>query len=76
MQLYFATLTEVPILSTFMAAGMGNAPAHACLVAGPGLSLPGILVLRRIMGTRKTCGYPGVAVVMATIAEVLFGLVR
>jgi uncharacterized protein len=76
MLFYFATLTEVPILRTFMDAGMGSGPALALLLAGPALSLPSILVLRRIMGTRKTLVYAGLTVVMATICGFVFGLLR
>jgi len=76
MLFYFATLTEVPILRTFMDAGMGKGPALALLLAGPALSLPSILVLRRVMGTRKTVVYAGLSVVMATITGFIFGLLR
>ncbi len=72
---YFATLTEVPILKTFIEAGMGNGPALALLLAGPAVSLPNILVLRNIMGLKKTLTYVSLVVVMATISGFLFGLV-
>jgi uncharacterized protein len=74
MLFYFATLTEVPILRTFMDAGMGKGPALALLLAGPALSLPSILVLRRVMGIKKTLAYAGLTVVMATITGFMFGL--
>lgn len=73
--LYFATLTEVPILRTFLDAGMGSGPALALLLAGPALSLPSMLVLRNIIGWRKTMTYVGLVVVMATVSGILFGLV-
>ena len=73
---YFATLTEVPILKTFIEAGMGNGPALALLLAGPAVSLPNILVLRNIMGMKKTLTYVSLVVVMATISGFIFGLIR
>jgi len=73
--MYFATLTEVPILQGLMNAGMGKGPALALLLAGPALSLPSMLVLRSIMGTKKTVAYVGLVVVMATICGMVFGLI-
>lgn len=72
---YFATLTEVPILRTFLDAGMGNGPALALLLAGPAVSLPNILVLRNIIGMKKTLTYVSLVVIMATISGLVFGLV-
>ncbi|MCF8357579.1 MAG: permease [Prolixibacteraceae bacterium] len=71
--MYFATLTEVPILQGLMAAGMGKGPALALLLAGPSLSLPNMLVIRGVMGTQKTLVYVALVVVMATISGLLFG---
>ncbi len=71
--MYFATLTEVPILQGLMNAGMGKGPALALLLAGPALSLPSMLVLRSIMGTQKTVVYVSLVVVMATISGMFFG---
>jgi hypothetical protein len=71
--MYFATLTEVPILQGLMGAGMGKGPALALLLAGPALSLPSMLVLRSIMGTRKTVVYVSLVVVMATITGMAYG---
>ena len=71
--MYFATLTEVPIVRAFMDLGMGKGPALALLLAGPALSLPNMLVIRSIMGTRKTLVYIGLVVVMATITGLIFG---
>jgi len=73
--MYFATLTEVPIIKAFLDLGMGKGPALALLLAGPALSLPNILVLRSIMGTKKTLTYITLVVVMATISGYVFGLV-
>ncbi len=71
--MYFATLTEVPILQGLMGAGMGKGPALALLLAGPALSLPNMLVIRSIMGTRKTAVFVSLVVVMATISGIMFG---
>ena len=71
--MYFATLTEVPILQGLIGAGMGKGPALALLLAGPALSLPSMLVLRGILGTRKTVAYVMLVVVMATTTGVLYG---
>jgi len=73
--MYFATLTEVPILQGLMNSGMGKGPALALLLAGPALSLPSMLVLRSIMGTRKTVVYVSLVVVMSTITGMIFGFI-
>lgn len=71
--MYFATLTEVPILQGLIGAGMGKGPALALLLAGPALSLPNMLVIRNVIGTKKTLTYVSLVVVMATISGVIFG---
>lgn len=71
--MYFATLTEVPILQGLIGAGMGKGPALALLLAGPALSLPSMLVLRSIMGAQKTIAYVALVVVMATISGLVYG---
>ncbi len=71
--MYFATLTEVPILQGLLGAGMGNGPALALLLAGPALSLPNMLVIRSVMGTQKTVAFVSLVVVMATISGMIFG---
>lgn len=71
--MYFATLTEVPILQGLIASGMGKGPALALLLAGPSLSLPNMLVIRGIMGTQKTIVYVTIVVVLSTIAGLIFG---
>ena len=71
--MYFATLTEVPILQGLIGSGMGKGPALALLLAGPALSLPSMLVLRSIMGTQKTVVFVTLVVVMATICGMVFG---
>jgi len=73
--MYFATLTEVPIISAFMDLGMGKGPTLALLLAGPALSLPNMLVIRSIMGTKKTITYIALVVVFATITGYIFGLI-
>jgi uncharacterized protein len=71
--MYFATLTEVPILQGLMGSGMGKGPALALLLAGPALSLPSILVLRSLMGLKKTAVYLTLVIVMSTACGVAFG---
>ena len=71
--MYFATLTEVPILQGLLGAGMGSGPALALLLAGPALSLPNMLVIRSIMGTRKTIVYVALVVIMATLSGLIYG---
>ncbi|MCX6829405.1 MAG: permease [candidate division Zixibacteria bacterium] len=73
--MYFATLTEVPILQGLIGSGMGKGPALALLLAGPALSLPSMLVLRSIMGTKKTVVYVVIVVIMATITGLLYGAI-
>lgn len=71
--MYFATLTEVPILQGLIGAGMGKGPALALLLAGPALSLPSMLVIRSIMGFKKTFVFCLLVVVMATLSGMIFG---
>lgn len=71
--MYFATLTEVPILQGLIGSGMGKGPALALLLAGPALSLPNMLVIRSIMGTKKTLVFVALVVLMATISGMLYG---
>ncbi len=71
--MYFATLTEVPILQGLIGAGMGKGPALALLLAGPALSLPNMLVIRSVLGTKKTLAFVGLVVIMATISGLIFG---
>jgi uncharacterized protein len=72
--MYFATLTEVPILQGLIASGMGKGPALALLLAGPSLSLPNMLVIRGVMGTQKTVVYVTLVIVLSTIAGLIFGV--
>ncbi|TFH34534.1 MAG: hypothetical protein E4G95_08095, partial [Bacteroidia bacterium] len=71
--MYFATLTEVPILQGLIASGMGKGPALALLLAGPSLSLPNILVIRGVIGTQKTLVYVILVIIMATISGLIYG---
>ncbi|MCD6576792.1 MAG: permease [Anaerolineaceae bacterium] len=73
--MYFATLTEVPILQGLLGNGMGKGPALALLLAGPALSLPNMLVIRSVMGTKKTLVFVSTVIVMATISGVIFGMI-
>jgi len=72
--MYFATLTEVPILQGLINNGMGKGPALALLLAGPALSLPNMLVIRSVLGTKKTVVFVSLVIVMATISGMLFGV--
>jgi len=71
--MYFATLTEVPILEGLMGAGMGKGPALALLLAGPALSLPNMLVINQVIGPRKTLVFCTLVVIMATLSGILYG---
>lgn len=71
--MYFATLTEVPIVQGLLASGMGKGPALALLLAGPSVSLPNMLVIRGVMGTKKTVTYIALVVIMATLTGMVYG---
>jgi uncharacterized membrane protein YraQ (UPF0718 family) len=73
--MYFATLTEVPILQGLLGAGMGKGPALALLLAGPALSLPNMLVIGSVMGVKKTITFCGIIVMMSTIAGLICGAI-
>jgi hypothetical protein len=73
--MYFATLTEVPIVQGLIGAGMGKGPALALLLAGPALSLPNMLVIRGVIGTQKTAVYVTLVVIMATLSGMLYGAI-
>ncbi len=73
--MYFATLTEIPILQGLQGAGMGDGPALALLLAGPALSLPNMLVIRKVLGTKKTLAYIILVCIAATLTGKLFGTV-
>ena len=71
--MYFATLTEVPILQGLLGAGMGQGPALALLLAGPALSLPNMLVIGGVLGFKKTAAFCGIIVILSTIAGMCYG---
>jgi uncharacterized membrane protein YraQ (UPF0718 family) len=73
--MYFATITEVPIVQGLIGSGMGKGPALALLLAGPALSLPSMLVIRSVLGTKKTIVYVLLVVIMSTFAGMLFGII-
>ena len=73
--MYFATLTEVPILQGLLGNGMGKGPALALLLAGPALSLPNMLVIRSVLGAKKTLVYILLVVTMATASGMIFGFI-
>ncbi len=71
--MYFATLTEIPILQGLINSGMGKGPALALLLAGPAISLPNMLVIRSVIGTQKTIVFVGLVVIMATLSGLVYG---
>jgi uncharacterized protein len=71
--MYFSTLTEIPILKTLIEKGMNQGPALALLLAGPSLSLPNMLVVRSVLGNKKTGVYVLIVVVYSTIAGLIYG---
>jgi hypothetical protein len=71
--MYFSTLTEIPILQSLMAKGMHSGPALALLLSGPSLSLPNMLVVRKVLGNKKTAVYVGLVVIYSTIGGLIFG---
>jgi hypothetical protein len=71
--MYFATLTEVPILQGLLGAGMGKGPALALLLAGPALSLPNMLVIGGVLGVKKTAVFCTIIVILSTIAGLVYG---
>lgn len=71
--MYFATLTEIPILQGLISSGMGKGPALALLLAGPALSLPNMFVIREVIGTQKTVVYVSLVILMATISGLIYG---
>jgi len=72
--MYFATLTEIPVIQGLLGSGMGKGPALALLLAGPALSLPNMIVIRSILGTRKTLAFVALTVVLATLTGWTFGM--
>ena len=74
--MYFATLTEVPILEGLIGAGMGKGPALALLLAGPALSIPNMLVIGSVMGVKKTATFCTIIVIMSTIAGMTYGWIE
>ena len=73
--MYFATLTEIPILQGLINSGMGDGPALALLLAGPALSLPNMLVIRGVLGNRKTAIYILLVILLSTVAGIMYGFV-
>lgn len=76
MFMYFATLTEVPVVSSLMSLGMGEGPALALLMAGNSLSLPSMIVISRLLGRKKAFVYFALVVLMSTIAGFSYGLMK
>jgi uncharacterized membrane protein YraQ (UPF0718 family) len=74
--MYFATLTEVPIIQGLLGAGMGYGPALALLLTGPSVSLPSLLVLKSIWGVKKTFVYAFIVIFLGTISGYIFGMIN
>ena len=72
--MYFATLTEIPILQGLIGNGMGNGPALTLLLAGPALSLPNMLVINSVIGPKKTLAYVGHVIILATFTGWIYGM--
>lgn len=73
--MYFATLTEIPIVQGLISSGMGKGPALALLLAGPALSLPNMLVIKSVIGTQKTIVYVSLVIVMAALSGLIYGAI-
>ncbi|MCK5077650.1 MAG: permease, partial [Calditrichia bacterium] len=73
--MYFATLTEVPILQGLIANGMGKGPALSLLLAGPALSLPNMLVIKSVIGLKKTAIFVSIVIIMSTISGIIYGYI-
>jgi uncharacterized membrane protein YraQ (UPF0718 family) len=73
--MYFATLTEVPILQGLLGSGMGNGPALTLLLAGPALSLPSMIVINSVIGPKKTAAYVGLVIVLSTLVGWGYGAI-
>jgi uncharacterized membrane protein YraQ (UPF0718 family) len=72
---YFATLTEIPIVQALQKLGMAKGPSLTLLLAGPALSIPSVLVIRRVLGVKKTAAFVALVVIVSTIAGMIFGAV-
>lgn len=72
--MYFSTLTEIPIIQTLISKGMADGPALTLLLTGPSLSLPSMLVIRKVLGTKKTAVYVALVIIYSTIAGLIFGM--
>jgi len=73
--MYFATLTEIPIIQGLVGSGMGKGPALALLLAGPAISLPNMLVIHSVLGTKKTLSFIVLVVITATLTGFFYGQV-
>lgn len=71
--MYFATLTEVPIVQGLLGSGMGQGPALSLLLAGPALSLPNMIVIRSVLGTKKTIVFIIYVIALSTLAGMTYG---
>ncbi|HDR00556.1 MAG TPA: permease [candidate division WOR-3 bacterium] len=72
--MYFATLTEIPILQGLLGSGMGKGPALALLLSGPALSLPSMIIILRTIGAKRTLAFIGLVVILSTVAGLIYGM--
>jgi uncharacterized protein len=73
--MYFSTLTEIPILQALMAKGMGQGPALSLLLTGPSLSLPNLLVIRKVLGNKKTLVYMLLVIIFSSLAGLIYDFI-
>jgi uncharacterized protein len=73
--MYFATLTEVPIVSALLANGMHKGPATALLLAGPSLSLPNMIVISKVIGIKRALTYITLVIVFAAFVGLIAGAI-
>ena len=71
--MYFATLTEIPIIQKLMVLGMGRGPALTLFLTGNALSLPSMIVLFKIMGSKQASAYILTIVALSAVGGWLFG---
>lgn len=71
--MYFPTLVEVPMANLFLGLGMAKGPLLAYLLADPVISFASILVIRKLIGNKKTLAYVGLIIVFTTISGLIYG---
>lgn len=71
--MYFPMLTEVVFTKGLLLQHFAVGPALALLLAGPGMSLPGLLLVGRVAGWKKAVAYWLVTLVFVTLVAYAFG---